>query len=154
MVDGEWSEESSAASHELVVIEENGEELPLEGAPQHQLSMTRLVDVTSPQSEAEASAESGKRSQSEHAAVAESSWKRSQTTNENGLAESSSLEPGSCYQFDRTGSCYQLGRTGSCYQLDGTGSCYQLEGTGSCYQLDGTGSCYQLEMEVGVDSSG
>ena len=73
MVDGEWSEESSAASHELVVIEESGEELPLEGAPQHQLSMTRLVDVTSPQSEAEASAVSGKRSQSEHAAVAESS---------------------------------------------------------------------------------
>ena len=45
MVGGEWSEESSAASHELVVIEESGEELPLEGDPPCQLSKKTKLDV-------------------------------------------------------------------------------------------------------------
>ena len=73
----EWFEEPSVASHEIVVIEETGGALPLEGAPPHQLSMTGLVDEKGLRSsdeadptahsrvEAEASAVPVKRSQSE-----------------------------------------------------------------------------------------
>ena len=98
VVDVEWTEESSAASLGLVVIEVNGGALPLEGDPPHQLSKKTELD-----------GEKGLRSR--HGPD---------------LTDPSE-KPGSCYQFGKPGSCYRFGKPGSCYQFEKPGSCYRFE---------------------------